>query len=54
VCAVEPEAPWETLDMSCLEMIEWDLQGGRKLVARKSRKREVYARSIRFSASPMN
>ena len=41
--AVEPEAPWETVDMSYLEMTRWDLQGGRKLFARKSRKREVYA-----------
>jgi len=31
--------------MGYLEMIGWDLQGGRKLAARKSRKREVYAGS---------
>jgi len=38
VCAVEPEAPWETLDMSCLEMIECNPQGGRKLIVSKRRK----------------
>ena len=43
MCAVEPEASWETEDMSYLETIGWDLQRGRKLTARKSRKREVYA-----------
>ena len=41
VCAVEPEAPWKTVDMGYLEMIGRDLQGGRKLITRKSRKREV-------------
>ena len=43
MCAVKPEAPWGTVDMSCLEMIGCDLRSGRKLAARKSRKREVYA-----------
>ena len=37
VCAVGPEAPWRMADMSCLEMIGRDLQGGRKVTARKSR-----------------
>ena len=40
--------------MSYLEMMGWDLQGGRKLIARKNPKREVYARSIRSGASPIN
>jgi len=43
VCAVEPEAPWETVDMSHSETIGRYLRGERKFTARKSRKREVYA-----------
>jgi len=31
------------VDMGYLEMIGWDLQGGRNLIVRKSRKREMYA-----------
>ena len=45
MCAVEPEAPWGMVDMGYLEMIWYDLQGGRKLIARKGRKCEVYAGS---------
>ena len=47
VCAVEPEAPWGMVDMSCLKMIGYDLQRGRKLFARRSRKRGVYAGGTR-------
>ena len=47
VCAVEPEAPRKTVDMSYRGMIGCDLRGGRKLTARKDRRREaaVYAGS---------
>ena len=47
VCAVEPEAPWKTVDMDYLEMMGCDLRGGRKLTAREGRRREaaVYAGS---------
>ena len=46
VCAVKPEAPRGTVvDMSWLKMIGCNLQGGRKQIARKCRKCEVYAGS---------